>query len=304
MHFRIRLFGEQTVGVRSTGLTVWAEGSTKTLLEFARPNSVHASSPRWVRRYPTLQSIVEILDGWTGYSHHVGACDLQELMANKEDVQWTLHANLTLIHRMKLGANGSVHNAITTMQFIFSIWKIAQDEDLLFWQSMSSAGQLRDESGPLQSRSIVHFAPKPHVAQKVVFRPNGENGQVGPGKPCSNVMVPVPRTDERFQVVSQAETDHDAHRRKLFASLCRQIHLTREFFSNTFALSTHHIVAQGLFGAHSLHLHVIHDVTCLSVRCLFSFCLLPHSLAPLLSLHCLPVLCPAHQLPHVESAED
>ena len=144
---------------------------------------------------------------------------------------------------------------------------------------MSSAGQLRDESGPLQSRSIVHFAPKPHVAQKVVFRPNGENGQVGPGKPCSNVMVPVPRTDERFQVVSQAETDHDAHRRKLFASLCRQIHLTREFFSNTFALCTHHIVAQGLFGAHSLHLHVIHDVTCLSVRCLFSFCVLPLSLS-------------------------
>ena len=55
-------------------------------------------------------------------SHHVGASwDLEELMANKEDVQWTLHTNLTLIHRMKLGANGSVHNAITTMQFIFSI---------------------------------------------------------------------------------------------------------------------------------------------------------------------------------------
>ena len=31
--------------------------------------------------------------------------------------------------------------------------------------------------------------------------------------------------------------------------------------------------AQGVFGAHSLHLRVIHDVTCLSVRCLFSFCL-------------------------------
>ena len=54
-------------------------------------------------------------------SHHVGASwDLQEHMSNKEDVQWTLHANLTLIHRMTLGANGSVHNAITTMQF-FSI---------------------------------------------------------------------------------------------------------------------------------------------------------------------------------------
>ena len=51
--------------------------------------------------------------------------------------------------------------------------------------------------------------------------------------------------------------------------------------------------------AHSLHPHAIHDVTCLNVRCLFSFCLLPSSLslAPPLSLHCLPVLCPAHQLP-------
>ena len=85
---------------------------------------------------------------------------------------------------------------------------------------MSSAGQLPDQSGPLQSRSIVHFAPKPHVAQKKVFRPNCENVQVGPGKPCSNVMVLVLRTDERFQGVSQAETDHDAHQRKLIASLC------------------------------------------------------------------------------------
>ena len=48
-------------------------------------------------------------------------------------------------------------------------------------------------------------------------------------------------------------------------------------------LHTHHIVAQGVFGAHSLHLHVIHDVTCLSVRCLFSFCLLL-PLVPLFSL--------------------
>ena len=31
--------------------------------------------------------------------------------------------------------------------------------------------------------------------------------------------------------------------------------------------------------AHSLHLHVIHGVTCLSVRCLFSFCLLSLSRA-------------------------
>ena len=79
---------------------------------------------------------------------------------------------------------------------------------------------------------------------------------------------------------------------------------SHESFSRTlFTLCTHHIVAQGVFGAHSLHLHVIHDVTRLSVRCLFSFCRLPFSLAPQLSLHCLPVLCPAHQLPQVESAE-
>ena len=58
-------------------------------------------------------------------------------------------------------------------------------------------------------------------------------------------------------------------------------------------------MAQGVLSAHSLHLHVIRDVTCLSVRCLFSFCLLPLSLslAPLFALHCLLVLCLAHQLP-------
>ena len=52
-------------------------------------------------------------------------------------------------------------------------------------------------------------------------------------------------------------------------------------------------------GAHSLHPHVIQGVTCLSVRWLFScfvFFFLSLSLAPLLSLHCLLVLCPAHQL--------
>ena len=50
-------------------------------------------------------------------------------------------------------------------------------------------------------------------------------------------------------------------------------------------------------GAHSLHPHVIQGVTCLSVRWLFScFVFFFLSLAPLLSLHCLPVLCPAHLL--------
>ena len=57
-------------------------------------------------------------------------------------------------------------------------------------------------------------------------------------------------------------------------------------------------MAQGVSGAHAFHLHVIHDVTCLSVRCLSSFCLLPLyvSLLPFL-FHCLPVLCPAQQFP-------
>ena len=49
--------------------------------------------------------------------------------------------------------------------------------------------------------------------------------------------------------------------------------------------------------ARSLHLHVIHDVTCLSVRWLFPCFVFFLSLAPLLALHCLPVLCLAHQLP-------
>ena len=63
----------------------------------------------------------------------------------------------------------------------------------------------------------------------------------------------------------------------------RQIHL-RDFFSNTLTLCTHHIVAQGVFGAQTLHLHVIHDVTCLSVLCLFLFCLLLLPLALIFSL--------------------
>ena len=55
----------------------------------------------------------------------------------------------------------------------------------------------------------------------------------------------------------------------------------------------HHIVAQGVSGAHSFHPHAIHDVICLSVRCWSSFCL-PSLL--LFLFHCLPVLCSAHQL--------
>ena len=58
---------------------------------------------------------------------------------------------------------------------------------------------------------------------------------------------------------------------------------SHESFSRHFTLITTHIwlKAQGVFGAQSLHLHVIHDVTCLSVRCLFSFCLLHLSLSRL-----------------------
>ena len=43
--------------------------------------------------------------------------------------------------------------------------------------------------------------------------------------------------------------------------------------------------------------HIVHDATCLSARCLSSFCLLPVSL-PLLPclFHSLPVLRPAHHL--------
>ena len=50
---------------------------------------------------------------------------------------------------------------------------------------------------------------------------------------------------------------------------------SHESFSRTLspcAHTTFWLEAQGVFGAHSLHLHVIHDVTCLSVRCLFLFC--------------------------------
>ena len=56
-------------------------------------------------------------------------------------------------------------------------------------------------------------------------------------------------------------------------------------------MSLHHIVAQGVSGAHSFHPLAIHDVTCLSVRLLsLRVCLF------LVSLPLLPVLCPAHHL--------
>ena len=55
-------------------------------------------------------------------------------------------------------------------------------------------------------------------------------------------------------------------------------------------------MAQGVSGTQSL-LHIIHDVTCLSVCCLFVFVSFPVSLSLLPFLfHSLPVLCPA-QLP-------
>ena len=80
--------------------------------------------------------------------------------------------------------------------------------------------------------------------------------------------------------------------------MCRQIHLTRVFSHAPGTCDHTHLVVQGVFGAHSFHLHAIHDVTCLSVRLLsFRVCLFPVSL-PLLPclFHCLPLLCPAHHL--------
>ena len=83
------------------------------------------------------------------------------------------------------------------------------------------------------------------------------------------------RWDERVRRENDDGKDKRVGRFRMMCAVnCRQIHLTREFFSNTFTLCTHHIVAQGVFCAQSLHLHVIHDVTCLSVRYLFSVLLI------------------------------
>ena len=78
----------------------------------------------------------------------------------------------------------------------------------------------------------------------------------------------------------------------------RQVHFTRDFSHAPCTCDHTHIVAQGVLGAHSFHPHAIHDVMCLKVRCWSSFCLpsLYLLLLPFL-LHCLLVLCPAHQLP-------
>ena len=72
---------------------------------------------------------------------------------------------------------------------------------------------------------------------------------------------------------------------------CRQVHLTRDFSHAPCTCDHTHIVAQGVSGAHSFHLHAMHDITCLSVCCLSSFCLPSLYLVPLPFLfHCLPVL--------------
>ena len=86
---------------------------------------------------------------------------------------------------------------------------------------------------------------------------------------------------------------------KSSAKRCRQMHLTRVFSHAPCTCDHTHIVAQGVSVRISLHPHAIHDVTCLSVRLLsLRVCLFPVSLPLLLLLfHCLPVLCPAHQLP-------
>ena len=86
---------------------------------------------------------------------------------------------------------------------------------------------------------------------------------------------------------------------------CRQIHLTREFFSNTFTLITLTLWLKVSRRAHSLHPHAIHDVTCLSVRWLFPcfvFFLCLSRLYLLSTVHLFSIL---HIIFHnVESAED
>ena len=52
---------------------------------------------------------------------------------------------------------------------------------------------------------------------------------------------------------------------------CGQEHLTRDFCHAPCTCDHTRIVAEGVSGAQSLHAHAIHDVTCLSVCCLFVF---------------------------------
>ena len=85
---------------------------------------------------------------------------------------------------------------------------------------------------------------------------------------------------------SQRSSQTGEKARGTWRQLCRQIHLTRDFFSTFLTLCTHHIVAHGS-KCHSACLTKIthaHVITCLSVRCLFLFCSFPLPLVPLLSL--------------------
>ena len=92
--------------------------------------------------------------------------------------------------------------------------------------------------------------------------------------------------EERIMVQASISNARD------FDRVCRQIHLTRDFFPTYWTLCTHHIVAPR---CRSVCLTKSLVITCLSVGCFFVFFL---SLSFLYSLsHCLPVLCPAHQLP-------
>ena len=80
---------------------------------------------------------------------------------------------------------------------------------------------------------------------------------------------------------------------------CVDRYTSHVFFSHAPCTCDHtHILAQCVSGAQSLHLHAIHDVTCLSVRLLsLRVCLFPVSLPlPPCLFHCLLVLYPAHNL--------
>ena len=99
-----------------------------------------------------------------------------------------------------------------------------------------------------------------------------------------NWTTSTSRNQERMSITVDSYTSHESFSRTL-SHLC-----------------THHIVAQGVFGAHSFHPHAIHDVTCLSVRWLFL--VLSSSSPRLYFLSTVYLFSVLHINFNVESAED
>ena len=104
---------------------------------------------------------------------------------------------------------------------------IAQDLGLVFWQTMSNAIILNDSMPAdcltkvvLSNHEVLYHKKKPQVAPRVILRPTLQIDQTGQGKPGAHMTTLVPRIDERYQGVPQAEPENDENRKELGLQHC------------------------------------------------------------------------------------